>query len=324
MNTIFVSIASYRDPELPKTVKNLLLNAEFPELLKIVVYEQNNMDDPNDKNNASVYGLYPAKYVTVIRESYKNAKGPNYARAVIQKYYNGEKYYLQIDSHMRTVLHWDTKLIKMLKILPTPAVLTQYPPEYSLETGEFDPNTLRSGLYIQGFGHIDKFTRIQSDIVEKRYKQFGFIKQHYPFVSRAWAACFSFSEGTIVKDAPYDIEYEHLFFGEELDITLKLYTQGYYLFSPHISIFYTTFNRTYRSTHWADIPLNIRENAELKSRYLLHSRIKSGLTYGSVRSVQDYMRFAQIKNFSKCTMEPDAKTFRRLQPLCKKKLIIRT
>lgn len=316
MNTIFVSIASYRDPELPKTVKNLLLNAEFPELLKVVVYEQNDADD------ASIYGKYPEKYVRVIRESHNNAKGPYYARAIIQQYYKDEKYYLQIDSHMRTVKHWDTKLINMLKLLPKPAVLTQYPPEYSLETGEFDPNTVRSGLYIQGFGHIDKFTRIQSDIVEKRCKHFGFIKQYYPYVSRAWAACFSFSEGSIAKDAPYDIELEHLFFGEELDITLKLYTRGYNLYSPHVSIFYTMFDRKYRPTHWQDIPLSTRENAELRSRCILHSRIQSGETYGSVRSVQDYMRFAQIKNFSKCMMEPDAKTFRRL---CKnKKLIIRT
>jgi len=46
MNKIFVSIASYRDSELPKTVDNIISNAEHPELLKIVVYEQNGPEDP--------------------------------------------------------------------------------------------------------------------------------------------------------------------------------------------------------------------------------------------------------------------------------------
>lgn len=302
MYKIFVSIASYRDPELKKTIDDLILKAKNPELLKIVVYEQ------NDFNDNTVYGIYPENIVTVIRDHYTFAKGPNYARAIIQQKYDNEEYYLQIDSHMRCIKYWDHILKNMLNLLPEPAVLTQYPPEYNIDNDHI-PNTIRSGLYVQGFGKLDKFTRIQSDIIKLENKRY------YPYTSRAWSACFSFSKGSIVNDAPYDITLKHLFFGEELDITLKLFTRGYYLFSPHISVFYTYFKRNYRNTYWNDIPKSIRTPLEILSRYTLHKRINEyhigKHAYGNIRSIKDYMKFAHIDDFKKCKMNKNAKTFRR-------------
>lgn len=316
---IFVSIASYRDPELAKTVADIIENAEHPELLRIVVYEQNGPDDP------SIYGIYPENQVLVLRDHFSLAKGPNWARAKIQKEYNNEEYYLQIDSHMRCIKNWDSILKHMLELVPEPAVLTQYPPEYGIDqlycketaavccviktTDEINPDKIRSGLYIQGFGLKDRFTRIQSDLIRPKDRRY------FPYTSKAWAACFSFSKGNIVKDAPYDPTFEHLFFGEELDITLKLFTRGYYFFSPHISVFYTYFKRNYRRTYWQDIPAEEREPLEEKSRHKLWKRILNNETgpdaFGTIRSVKDYMKFAQIESFLDSKLSPNAKAFRR-------------
>ena len=101
MDKIFVSIASYRDSELPKTVADLISNAEHPELLRIVVYEQNGPDD------TSILNVYPKEQVLVLKDHFSKAKGPNWARAKIQKEYKDEEYYLQIDSHMRCIKNWD-------------------------------------------------------------------------------------------------------------------------------------------------------------------------------------------------------------------------
>lgn len=305
MNKIFVSIASYRDSELPKTVHDIISKAEYPELLKIVVYEQNDTNDP------SVHGIYPESQVLTLRDHYSMAKGPTWARAKIQKEYNGEEYYLQLDSHMRTVQNWDTILKHMLDLLPEPAVLTQYPPEYKPDKNDFcDPDIIRSGLYIQGFSPKDRFTRIQSDIIGIEEK-----RRFYPYTSKAWAACFSFSKGNIVKDAAYESDFEYLFFGEELDITLKLFTRGYYLFSPYISVFYTLFKRDYRRTYWQDIPEESRKSKEILSRKKLMDRItgvgKNESVYGNVRTVDDYMKYACIKDFKECKLELYAKAFRR-------------
>jgi [Skp1-protein]-hydroxyproline N-acetylglucosaminyltransferase len=302
MNKIFISIAAYRDPELPKTVENIILNAEHPELLRIVVYEQ------NDSEDLSIYGIYPENQVLVLRDHYTLAKGPNYARSIIQKEYKSEEYYLQIDSHMRTIKNWDTMLKHMLKLLPEPAVLTQYPPEYDIDNQTIPLDKIRSGLYIQGFGIKDRFTRIQSDIIDIKDRR------NFPYTSKAWSACFSFSKGSIVKDGHYDISFEHLFFGEELDITLKLYTRGYNFFSPHISVFYTYFKRNYRRTYWQDIPASEREPLELKSRLKLYKRIQENEigqnAFGTIRTLTDYMSFAQIDSFVDCKMNKKAKTLK--------------
>jgi [Skp1-protein]-hydroxyproline N-acetylglucosaminyltransferase len=303
MDTIFVSIASYRDSELPKTIENLIKNAKEPNLLKIVVFEQ------NDESDQSIYGIYPSEQVQVIRCHFSEAKGPNYARAIIQKEYKNEKYFLQIDSHTRFINYWDVHLKHLLDLVPEPSVLTQYPPEYSLNSNDLNTESIRSGLYIQGFGLKDRFTRIQSDIINLKNKR------NYPYTSKAWAACFSFSKGSIVKDAPYDISLEHLFFGEELDITLKLYTRGYYFFSPHYTIVFTLFKRNHRRTYWQDIPVSERSSSELNSRNKLWKRILNyeigPNSYGTIRTIDDYKKFACIESFIDSKLTKNAKAFRR-------------
>jgi hypothetical protein len=45
MNTIFVQIASFRDPELNPTIKNLLQNAKYPENIRFGICNQYNPED---------------------------------------------------------------------------------------------------------------------------------------------------------------------------------------------------------------------------------------------------------------------------------------
>ena len=50
----------------------------------------------------------------MVHVSHNDAKNCYHARYRIQKYYNGETYQLQLDSHFRTNKNWDSRLIKML------------------------------------------------------------------------------------------------------------------------------------------------------------------------------------------------------------------
>jgi hypothetical protein len=51
------------------------------------------------------------------------------ARYLGAKFYQGEQYYLQIDSHSEFVEEWDTKLIKMIHDAPAKKpVISTYPP----------------------------------------------------------------------------------------------------------------------------------------------------------------------------------------------------
>ena len=53
----------------------------------------------------------------IIDIPYDKSKGACWARNLIQQYYSGQDYTLQIDSHMRFVERWDEKCIEMVKQL---------------------------------------------------------------------------------------------------------------------------------------------------------------------------------------------------------------
>ena len=56
--------------------------------------------------------------------------GPYMARYMGAKLYQGENYYLQIDSHSEFVVSWDVKLIKMTDDAPAlKPVISTYPPD---------------------------------------------------------------------------------------------------------------------------------------------------------------------------------------------------
>lgn len=294
---IFVSLASYRDPEVIPTVKNIIDTCSNPNRLRIVVYEQNHPDDPTTHSLPTKY----TKHITLLQSPHTDAKGPTWARYVIQQQYSGEQYYLQLDSHTRLVPNWDTILIDMLYLLPQPSVLTQYPPEYDMDCDNLNTNLLRGGLYVEGFSPRDGFTRIQSEFYRGR--------RSIPFKSETWAACFSFSTSQLILDAPYDPHLPFLFFGEELDITIRLFTRGWYFYAPHKSVVFTKFKRGHRPTYWKDNVSSRRFALARLSRDRLFERL--GMvgsirydvtltvpgdlcTMGTNRSIEDYENFAGV------------------------------
>ena len=113
MNTIFISIASYRDPELLSTLHDCINNANHPENLTFGIAWQHSPDDEWDildefKNDSRF---------KIIDIDYKDSKGTCWARNMIQELWSNETYYLQLDSHHRFEKNWDMTLIKMLKSL---------------------------------------------------------------------------------------------------------------------------------------------------------------------------------------------------------------
>ena len=111
--TIFVQIAAYRDPELLLTIKDMLANSKWPENLRICIAWQHAEEDTWD--TLDDYKDDPRFKIMDI--NYKDAKGVCWARNRLQRYYNGETYTLQLDSHHRFDKNWDETLIDMLKYL---------------------------------------------------------------------------------------------------------------------------------------------------------------------------------------------------------------
>ena len=109
--TIFVQIASYRDPELLKTLQDALDKAKNADRLVFGICWQHSPADSWD--TLELYQNDPR--FKIIDVDYKDAKGACWARNQIQQLYNGEDYTLQLDSHHRFVQDWDASL-KILMI----------------------------------------------------------------------------------------------------------------------------------------------------------------------------------------------------------------
>ena len=130
-DTIFVQIASYRDPQLIPTLEDLLDKANNPDNLTICIAWQHSGEDKWDNLN---------KYKTdrrfkIIDIPSSTSKGACWARHMIQLHYNNEDYTLQLDSHHRFINGWDTELIQMYQGLKQQGVdkplITGYLPSYN-------------------------------------------------------------------------------------------------------------------------------------------------------------------------------------------------
>ena len=239
-NKIFCSIASYRDKQCPLTVKNMIEKSKNPEKLVICICQQNDEKDDNCYDNYNLMGAIIIK----ITMTDKEARGPCWARYIIQQQWTGEEYFLQIDSHMRFVQDWDQKCIDQIAMLPPKSCLTNYVSNFNLETGLPDEtNQLRGPLTIDNkeSSEWDGFFRVNSKFIDSSDK---------PMLAYGWGACFSFSKSDLLHDAPYDAYTQFLFFGEEMDIWARMFTRGWYVYAPSIPICFTSFNRDYRPTFW--------------------------------------------------------------------------
>ena len=97
-NKIFISIASYRDPELIPTIEDCIKNADNPSKLVFAIYNQYCKDD--DFGDLSKYKK--RKNFKIVNIPYKKSLGVCDARYKIQKLYDNEEYYFQLDYNSLT------------------------------------------------------------------------------------------------------------------------------------------------------------------------------------------------------------------------------
>lgn len=128
-DTIYVGIASYRDSECIRTVQDIFARAAHPDRIFVGICLQCEADDPDYK---AFCDTYTKDRVKITWLHYREASGPCPARSRAQALWKNEKYYLQIDSHMRFAKNWDAFLVAELARCPSEkAILTTYSPGYN-------------------------------------------------------------------------------------------------------------------------------------------------------------------------------------------------
>jgi hypothetical protein len=290
-NNIFVQIPSYKDTQLVSTVRDLLENAYIPNRLKICICFQHGSSEKLPK------WITRKKNIKIIDIHFKDSKGVNWARSILQKEWDNESYSFLIDSHMRFVKNWDEKLIRMMKALKRkgiakPIISCLPPPFYNPNTFPADRMNYPLKTYPKEYA-FNLLTRFHGYPIPL-YK---WIKQ--PIPAEFLSLGFLFTEGSFNLEIPFDPNI--YFFGDDITTTLRAYSYGYDFFHPHRIIAWHLYDRTTRTPHWDDhvdwFELDMR-SYERVQRILMGENFDSysrGISR-VIQSFEDFIGYKLIRN----------------------------
>lgn len=237
--SIFVSIASYRDPDCQNTVNDLFEKAAFPDRLVMGICLQ---IVPGEDEDCRIVSGRPEQ-LRIMEVHASESRGACWARSRIQSLWQGEDYFFQVDSHMRFVQNWDEKLIAMMgKCAGEKAVISTYPLDFT-PPDQFAPDNLVI-LHPKGFDDDGVLTQASTlSSLDKAPEK----PAPNPFV----AGGLLFTLGRVVDEVPYD---PYLYFtGEEITLAVRLWTSGWDIYSPNEVLAYHIYStQTGRPRHWND------------------------------------------------------------------------
>lgn len=307
--SIFISIASYCDPLLPFTVARAAAMAHHPQALHIGIVDQSPAGTPVPQFQA------PGTRISYLRVDPAFARGPCWARFVAMSLFEGEDWYLQVDSHTDFDAGWDTRLCSFATALAQGRVglaITAYPQPFFVRDGQVwrEPldlhalaSTVRAGT---GFSPDHPVLTFQALPTATQEAVPGF---------HVGAGCL-FAPGEFVQRFPYDPWM--YFHGEEQAIAARLFTHGWDMFHiPALPVFHlyndTPGQAPPRPMHWDaahDEQRPVRWPAfEARSRKRLATLVAGGVAgaygLGQRRSMADYADFCGI-DYSRRTIAPRA------------------
>ena len=155
---------------------------------------------------------------------WQESQGLCWARARLQKLYQGEEFTMQLDSHHRFEDHWDEKLLSYLELTGSPKpLLTAY-------AGVYEPRTNRKN-------NIDPYKMVAQNFTPsgtilfrpQTIPNWGALEK--PVRARFVSGHFFFTLGAHCEEYKYD---PNLYFaGDEISLSIRSFTLGYDLFHPH-------------------------------------------------------------------------------------------
>ena len=304
--TIFISVASYRDPVCSVTLNSIYDNAAKPENVFVGICQQNKEGDEDCLNTIDKNKKISKDNIRIMRVGYKEAKGPTYARYLCSTLYKDEEYFMQIDSHSKFVPNWDTKCINMIKKLKDEhkvkkPLLSHYPNEINMhkDYDEKDENKRNNPPRIckSFFNNRDMISFAGAEIINTKNNFY-----QTPFVSGGMF----FAEAKFLKEVPYDPHLPYLFVGEEILHSARFYTNGWDSYTPTENILYHEYTRSDKPKYWTDIKNYSDSKAFEKVKFLLkfnndeskvHKDVKKDIekySLGKERTLEQYYEFAGI------------------------------
>lgn len=283
--TIFVSISSYCDSELIPTIEDCVRQAFYPSELRFGICWQHQTCE----RDPTKIDVSPAT-MRVVDIPHMEAKGCCWARTKCQELYDGEDWFLQLDSHHRFANGWDKALYEQAEMTgSSKPILGSYASQY--EVGP--PETL-----FEAIPQVMMVTRCTPDGVvlfrgglccswlndpKKKPERARFVSGHYLF-----------APGSFVTDVPADAGV--YFTGEELILAARAFSHGYDLFHPSRNIIWHEYTRKYRSSHWDHHSLwhVTAKEGELRVLELMSTWPIGKYEFGTIRSREDYENYTGL------------------------------
>ena len=310
---LFISIASYCDPVLPFTIRRAYTQARWPDRLRFGIIDQS----PAAMQLGDVEGVPPSQ-IDCIHIEPREARGVCWARALAMTLYDGQDWFLQIDSHTEFTPGWDSVLIEQAELIARRQprfVISSYPHAFVFEDGlpVLRPNTSRVLAHV-----LREDARFQPD-----HPAMSFVAQavDLPGVDlirgfHLGAGCL-FAPGEYAQHFPYD---PYLYFlGEEQAMAARLFTHGWDIFHMAGLPIYHLYNdgSGARRLHWNEEDdktrrlswAGLRQRSMARLATLLSS---AGGTHnfgpyglGQARTLADYAQFSGI-DYLRRTIDPKA------------------
>lgn len=339
--TFYVSIAQFKDVLCPNTIAEIYKNARNPRRVFAGIVDQRDANTeamprgltdvgattdnlvPKTNLDGTCFPWYmlptcrlsafcPTDNIRVRHAYPREGKGPTWGRYYAMLMYQGEKYFLGIDSHSRFVHHWDAQSVLNLLLVPkttTKAVLSHYPGAFE---SYFSLMTPRRELWrmVMCAGHYTAVGIIRMDSVA--YPMNGF-----PDMQAFSAGGYVFGNAQFVHEVPFDPYLFYVFDGEEVLFSVRLWTHGYDLFTPRTNILFHNYARHNAPRFWNIKGLNYGAQQNLgqaRVKYFMKSMNNGTQTrmvsdewarernvnieedvygLGKVRSLEDYYAFAR-------------------------------
>lgn len=308
---IFVSIASYCDPDLPRTLGDCLANAKYPDRLRFGICWQYDVQHPVD-----VSLFQRDQRFHFLNYRIEESQGGTWARSMAQRFWDGEAYTLQVDSHMKFEPAWDETLVRMIQSFPSEkplitvnAPLFWYDDQWRLQRQtDLGIRTTR----VNGWGASDGWAP---------WFDWGTPNTRSPGRNRFISGNFVFTLGKWNSEVPQDPN--HYYWGEEFNLTVRSFTHGYDFFLPQEIVAWHQMHPIPPRRHWEHGQEVVQEKNRIafeRLHWLLYSdeadahRQLGPYGPGQQRAIRDYEIYAGM-DFKTKTAHPDVYTGKSPDPV---------
>lgn len=311
--SIFISVAAYCDPMLNFTLNSARAQASDPSRIFIGIVEQAPAGQQLRRHDG-----WSHEHLRWTRVDALEARGPCWARSLAMALYQGEDWYLQIDSHTWFEPGWDERLVRWGERCVAQnerSLLTCYPNPFIFRDGHPVAQPVTNRLLAFAATGDSQFAEDHPVLMFEGVA----VESDEPMPGLHVAGGCLFAPGHIVDELPYD---PHLYFhGEEQSYALRAWTRGWDLMHiPGMPMYhlYTQPGSQPRPMHWSpehDQQRAVRSAAlEQAARERLTALLWEDADLGvyglgTVRTLADYAAFSGI-DYAARRIEPNARKAR--------------